>query len=130
VELDRPPHLAQVVVTEPEIAGTLRRGRRVGDVTLEALVQIAGQPRVAPGLEVVVADVEQDLGGGVVVPRLAAQVELGPLRSEVVERLPALARSPRLLEVVGGAAVERELGERRGIRYRSLGSPTPMRLSA
>ena len=69
---------------------------------------------VTPRLQIVVVDTLQHGGGGVVVPRVAAQSELGQLRPDVFQGAPGLSRCSDLGIVVGGASLEagqRERGE-------------------
>ena len=75
-------------MAEADHAGGVGPG--VGEVVVQAGVQVDGVAVVAPWDEVVEVDGEQDLGGGVVVAALVAQLELGQLGGEVVEGLPLL----------------------------------------
>ena len=77
MELDRVAGLPQRRVAEAEVAFAGAVGPWVGEVVLEAVVQLQDEAVVAPYDEVVEVDVEQHLGGGVVVAGLAAQLELG-----------------------------------------------------
>ena len=91
-------------------------GPGVGEVAVQPFVQLGGEPVVAPLDQVVEVDAEQDLGGGVVVAAVVAQLELGQLRGQVIQGLPVLARGAGLLEVVGAAVPQRLPGERRAGR--------------
>ena len=70
-----------------------------------------GQPVVSPFLQVAEVDVGEYCRGGVVVGVGAAQLELGQLRGQVIQAPPALARDAGLLEVAGGAGLQRVPGE-------------------
>ena len=74
-------------------------------------MHVGGQPVMPPPLQVVV-DIVEYCRGGVVVGVGAAQLELGQLRGEIVQAPPAVAGGAGLLEVVGGAGLQRIPGER------------------
>ena len=100
----------------PRLPRLAARVRGVGEVVVQAGVQVDGVAVVAPWDEVVEVDGEQDLGGGVVVAALVAQFELGQLGGEVVEGFPLLrAGFADLGEVVGAAVPQRGAGERRRV---------------
>ena len=86
----------------------------VGDPPVDAPVQLDQGAVVAPHLQVVEVDVGQHGGRGVVVAGVAAQLELGQLRPDVVQGAPGLPRRPDLGVVVRGAGLQARQRERGG----------------
>ena len=68
---------------------------------------------MAPQLQIVVTEVQQDRCGGVIVGTDATQIELGKLRGEVLQRFPIRARLARQFEPFRRPVLEREAAERR-----------------
>src|SRR5262245_60173705 len=113
MELDGAPELSQTLVEVAKAEQVEDVRPRVVEVVVESLVQIACQADVPPELQVTVADLEEDVRGGVEIACFEAQLELGELRSEVVEALPHLAGSSDLSEILGRTLAHRVLAERR-----------------
>ena len=119
--------LAQAEAAEPQAAevGGVQGG--VGDPPVDAPVQLGQGAVVAPHQQVVEVDVVEHGGRGVVVAGVAAQLELGQLRADVLQGAPGLPRRADLGVVVRGAGLQARQRERgRGI----TGTPAGRWLSA
>ena len=69
-------------------------------------MQVGSQPVMAPPLQILI-DIVEYCCGGVEFGVGAAQLELSPLRGQIIEAPPASTGGAGLCEIVGGAVLQR-----------------------